>query len=151
MRWCRRRQPAPLPKLESTRGPATSGGDGGHFANFVAAVRSRKQEDLNANILEGHYSSALGHLANISYRLGSEAPFNTKLPAFEGNAAALETLERTAEHLKTDVKLDLAKTDLRVGRRLTVDASSESIMGDEDAKALLTRTYRKPFTVPEVA
>ena len=144
-------KPAPLPKLDSTRGPSAGGGDGGHFGNFVAAVRSRKQEDLNANILEGHYSSALGHLANISYRLGSEAPFNTKLPAFEGNAAALETLERTAEHLKTDVQIDLAQTDLRVGRRLTVDASSESIMGDEDAKALLTRTYRKPFTVPEVA
>ena len=30
----------------------------------------------NADILEGHYSSALCHLANISYRLGEEVPFN---------------------------------------------------------------------------
>ncbi|MDB5334859.1 MAG: putative dehydrogenase [Planctomycetaceae bacterium] len=142
---------APLPKVESSRGPSEGGGDNGHFGNFIAAVRSRKQTDLNADILEGHYSSALCHLANISYRLGSEAPFTTKLPAFEGNAAALETLERTAEHLKDDVKLDLAQTDLRVGRRLTVDAGNETIMGDTDAQALLTRNYRKPFIVPDVA
>ena len=52
------------------RGP----GDG-HFGNFIAAVRSRRQEDLNADILEGHYSSALCHLANISLRLGERVPF----------------------------------------------------------------------------
>src|ERR1700722_18608174 len=44
-------------------------GGGDHFANFLAAVRSRKAEDLNADILEGHLSSALCHLGNISYRL----------------------------------------------------------------------------------
>ena len=47
------------------RGPG-----GGHFQNFIAAVRSRQQSDLNADILEGHYSSTLCHLANMSYRLG---------------------------------------------------------------------------------
>lgn len=138
---------APLPKVESTRGP----GDGDHFANFIAAVRSRKQEDLNADILEGHYSSALCHLANISYRLGTDQPFETKLPAFDGNSAALETLERTAEYLKNDIKIDLAQTQLRVGRRLTVDPKAETIMGDADAQELLTRHYRKPFAVPDVA
>src|SRR5579883_33814 len=45
-----------------------SGGDD-HFGNFIKAVRSRKVEDLNADILEGHLSSALCHLANVSYRL----------------------------------------------------------------------------------
>ncbi len=47
-------------------------GGGDHFANFITAVRSRKIEDLNADILEGHLSSALCHLGNISYRLGSQ-------------------------------------------------------------------------------
>ena len=46
----------------------TGGGD--HYGNFLKAVRSRKHEDLNADILEGHLSSALCHLGNISYRLG---------------------------------------------------------------------------------
>ena len=44
-----------------------------HFANFIKAVRSRRREDQNADILEGHLSSALCHTGNISYRLGQEA------------------------------------------------------------------------------
>ena len=47
--------------------------EGGHFGNFIKAVRSRKKEDLKADILEGHLSSALCHTGNISYRLGHEA------------------------------------------------------------------------------
>ena len=43
------------------------------LGNFIAAVRSRKTEDLNADILEGHQSTALCHIANISYRLGRTA------------------------------------------------------------------------------
>src|ERR1700684_1615632 len=39
-----------------------------HFENFIKAVRSRKESDLNAPIREGHLSSALCHTANISYR-----------------------------------------------------------------------------------
>ncbi len=60
---------ASLVKVEVERGPGH-----GHFENFIAAVRSRKVDDLNADILEGHYSAALCHLANISYRLGHEVP-----------------------------------------------------------------------------
>ena len=41
-----------------------------HFANFIGAVRSGNREDLAADILEGHQSSALCHLGNISHRLG---------------------------------------------------------------------------------
>src|SRR5262249_33702600 len=41
-----------------------------HFANFLQAVRSRKREDLKADILEGHQSTALCHIGNISWRLG---------------------------------------------------------------------------------
>ena len=57
---------ASVVKLNTERGPGN-----GHFGNFIAAVRSRKVEDLNADILEGHYSAALCHLANISYRTGN--------------------------------------------------------------------------------
>jgi predicted dehydrogenase len=37
----------------------------------------------------------------------------------------------------------------RVGRRLTFDASTETIGGDAAANQLLRRTYRTPFVVPE--
>jgi predicted dehydrogenase len=43
---------------------------GPHITNFLAAVRSRKVEDLHADIDVGRKSADLCHLANISYRLG---------------------------------------------------------------------------------
>ncbi len=45
-------------------------GGGGHYANFIAAARSRNKADLTCDIYEGFMSSALPLLANISYRLG---------------------------------------------------------------------------------
>jgi predicted dehydrogenase len=126
------------------RGP----GDG-NFANFIAAVRSRKQEDLNADILEGHYSSALCHLANISYRLGELVPFNPKTKAFGDNKEAYETLARMEQHLSGTNGLKLDGMKYRLGRKLTIDSKTETIVGDAEASALLTRNYRVPFVVPE--
>ncbi len=54
---------------DRTPGPRGHSGDD-HFANFIKCVRSRKKEELNAPIEEGHISCALVHLANASYRLG---------------------------------------------------------------------------------
>jgi predicted dehydrogenase len=47
-----------------------------HFANFIDCVRSRKKEELNAPIEEGHISCTLVHLANVSYRLGRTLNFD---------------------------------------------------------------------------
>ncbi len=49
---------------------------GNNWANFLDCVRSRKKENLNAPIEEGHISCALVHLANASYRLGRTIHFN---------------------------------------------------------------------------
>ena len=53
-----------------------------------AAARS---EDLNADAEVGHYSSALCHLANISYRLGEKVPFNGKTKTLGDNREVVET------------------------------------------------------------
>src|SRR3712207_8893133 len=50
---------------------------------FIQAVRSRKTEGLRADIVEGHLSSALCHLGNISYRLGTLQPFRKPVKAFD--------------------------------------------------------------------
>jgi predicted dehydrogenase len=126
------------------RGPGNS-----HFGNFIAAVRSRKQDELNADILEGHYSAALCHLANMSYRLGEKVPFNPKTKAFGDNKEAYETLARMEQHLARTNGLKLDGMRYMLGRKLTVDAKTESIAGDPQANAMLTRNYRAPFTVPE--
>ncbi|MBM3802459.1 MAG: Gfo/Idh/MocA family oxidoreductase [Acidimicrobiia bacterium] len=68
--------------------------DGDHFANFIQAVRSRKPEMLNADIEEGHRSSALAHLANLSYRLGRTLVFDPQSETFPGDAEANAHLGR---------------------------------------------------------
>ncbi|MBI3464858.1 MAG: Gfo/Idh/MocA family oxidoreductase [Planctomycetes bacterium] len=137
-------KPAPLPEVAVKRGPGN-----GHFGNFIEAVRSRNMADLNADILEGHYSSALCHLANISYRLGQEVPFNTRSKEFSDNPAASETFARMEEHLAKENKLKLADTKYRLGRVLKFDAPGEKFVDDSQANAMLTRNYRAPFVVPD--
>jgi predicted dehydrogenase len=138
----------PLPQIDppARRGP----GGSNHFANFVAAIRSGRREDLNADILEGHYSSALCHLANVSYRLGRQEDLQPRPEPFGQNAQAMEALSRMEEHLSNGPNsLRLAELNLQVGVRLEVDAATESIRNNEAASRLLTRQYRAPFTVPD--
>ncbi|MFZ4629260.1 MAG: Gfo/Idh/MocA family protein [Blastocatellia bacterium] len=85
--------------------PGPSRREGGStWVNFIQAVRSRKREDLVADIEEGHLSSAAMHLANISYL---------------------------------------------TGRSIDFDPVKEQIRNDAAANAMLRRTYRAPFVVPE--
>ena len=137
-----------IPQQNATRGP----GGNDHFANFIAAVRSRRIADLNATIEEGHYSSALCHLANISYQLGTQAAFAPRTRAFGDNRDAIETLERMEAHLSgAPHNLRLADIQLKVGPRLTLDARTETFTGEGVAAAnrLLTREYREGFVVPD--
>ena len=74
------------------------------WKNFIDCVRSRKREDLDNDILEGHMSAALGHLGVISYR---------------------------------------------TGRKLVFNPETEKFVHDKPADKLLTRTYRKPYVLPD--
>lgn len=128
-------------------------GEGDHFGNFLKAVRSRKIKDLNADIEEGHLSSALCHLGNISYRLGEEvsvADAVDKLASVKTTDNAKETFERTTAHLK-DNKVDLNAIKMGLGRILTIDPKNEVFTGSDvdAANAMLTREYRAPFVVPD--
>jgi hypothetical protein len=78
---------------KESEGPGGSG-DGDHFGNFIQAVQERKPETLNAEILEGHLSSALCHLANVSYRLGRAVTFDPKTETFGNDQAANALLTR---------------------------------------------------------
>jgi predicted dehydrogenase len=68
--------------------------EGGHFGNFVAAIRQNDAKILTCDALEGHYSSALPHLANISYRVGEPLVFNGRTETFENNKKADKLLTR---------------------------------------------------------
>jgi predicted dehydrogenase len=140
--------------------------DGGenHFANFIKAVRSRNESDLNAPIREGHLSSALCHTANISHRLGSHASADAIREQLKGPASdqtsepdatrekiksdpeSLQTFERMAEHLAAN-NVDLNKTQATLGVVLKMNPGNEQFIQEKDANHLLAVAPRKSFTI----
>lgn len=126
------------------------GGGGGHQPNFIKAVRSRKVSDLNADILEGHLSSALCHMGNVSYRVGRERSCGEITGAIKGNKELTDSFERFKEHLENN-EIDIKKTPVVLGASLQFDPDKERFRGEfsDRANELVSRNYRKPFVVPE--
>ncbi|MHC4629434.1 MAG: Gfo/Idh/MocA family protein [Planctomycetota bacterium] len=130
-------------------------GDGGsgHHANFIEAVRQRKSEVLNAPIRQGHISSAVCHLGNLSFRLGADAGRREILEKIGDLKLASETFERIEKHLVAN-EVDLSETAMKLGPWLTIDRQSDAITHCdgkkagptiEKAKELERGFYRKPF------
>jgi predicted dehydrogenase len=138
----------PAPKDGSDPGAPDNSGQESHFANFIRAVRSRKPSDLNAEILEGHLSSALCHTGNISYRLGKKMAPGAIREKIKGNKEALDSFERMAEHLQAN-DVNIANEQLALGEFLQMDPKTERFIGNANADKLLTREYRAPFVVPQ--
>jgi predicted dehydrogenase len=125
-------------------------GGGDHFQNFLAAVRSRNQADLTADILEGHLSSALCHMGNISYRLGQPTEvgqIREKLKDLKVNDDVAETLDRTLAHLNAN-GVDSSKSLFGFGPYLQFDPARETFRDNDQANTMLTREYRAPYVVP---
>jgi len=126
------------------------GGGGSHYQNFIDAVRSRKTEDLNADIEKGHISSALCHMGNISYRVGRQKSPEEIKETINGNKEMMDSYKRFQEHLWANW-VDLSVTNATVGPMLTMDPKTEKFTGDwsELANMYVKRNYREPFVVPE--
>lgn len=125
----------------------SEGGDD-HFANFIEAVRANDPGVLEGGILEGHLSSALCHLGNASYRVGARRSADAIRRELGANQLAREGVDRLDEHLRSN-GLDIKGDVLTFGPYLEVDLEAERFRHDELANALLTRSYRAPFIVPE--
>jgi predicted dehydrogenase len=123
---------------------------GGTFGSFIRAVRSRKPEDNNADAEVAHYSAALCHLANISYRLGQQVPYDRAAAALGDNKQVVAAFDNIRDNLKA-IGLKLEETDYTLGRTLAFDPAAEKFTGAgaDEANPLLTRPYRAPFVVPE--
>jgi len=132
-------------------------GDGGrdHAANFIEAVRQCKPEILNAPIQQGHISSAVCHLGNLSFRLGADANKEDILAKIGERQLARETFARLEKHLRAN-EVDMAKNPMKLGPWLTLDQDSDTIThcdgrADSDtlkrARQLARGSYRKPFTL----
>jgi hypothetical protein len=65
-----------------------------HYQNFVDAIRANDPKLLNCDALEGHLTSTLPHLGNISYRVGRELVFDGSREKFVNDKDADRLLTR---------------------------------------------------------
>ncbi len=65
-----------------------------NWKNFIDCVRSRKVEDLDCDIAEGHLSASIGHLGVISYRTGRKLEFDPEKEKFINDTEADKLLTR---------------------------------------------------------
>jgi hypothetical protein len=126
----------------------SGGTDQLHFANFVAGVRSRNPADLNLDVEEGHISSAMAHLGNVSWMLGSPVPADTRPSLAASDEHVRETLASLEAHLEENA-VDVKVTPFALGRELVIDPQTERST-DAEANALFGREYRKGFELPRV-
>ena len=120
---------------------------GNIFENFIHAVRSRNRRQQHADILEGHYSSALCHLGNISYRLGWDYPFNHQTTALGESEVITDSLRMVLDNSRA-LGLDPLKSTYQLGPKLQLNPQTEKFIGNTPADLLLSRFYREPFVVP---
>ncbi len=81
-------------KAQAAKLDRRGGGADPHFDNFIEGVRSRRVEDLHADILEGHLSTAMCHLSNIAFRTGRTLTFDSATEQFLGDDEANAYLTR---------------------------------------------------------
>lgn len=121
---------------------------GSHHGNWIAAIRSRNNKDLHAEILEGVLSAGLVHTGNISYRLGAQKSSGEIKEALQSNKYLSEAFDRMAGHLEAN-GVDCAKDAVQLGLPLKFDAEKERFVDNDQANQLVSRKYRQPFVVPE--
>lgn len=136
--------------VEKITGPSED-----HVANFIKAVRSRDVNDLNAPIHEGHVSTAVVHVGNISQMLARPASpeeITRRLKSLDVHGDPVSTYDGIREHLKeNDFDLEQRRVTfppLELGPWLAIDSDNEVFLDSPEANALLTRDYREPFVVP---
>ncbi|MBA7483107.1 Inositol 2-dehydrogenase/D-chiro-inositol 3-dehydrogenase [subsurface metagenome] len=128
----------------------TFSGGGDHFVNFIEAVRSGRREDLNADVLEGHISTAVSHTGNISYRLGVKASRKEMHARVRDIPIFTDMFDRLLEHLAAhEINID-ART-VTLGPWLKIDRENECFRNNEQANRLVRGFYREPYVVPDLS
>ena len=126
----------------------TFGGGEDHFENFIRAVRSGRHEDLSADIAEGHRSTAVTHLGNISYRMGELAAQGEIREQIAGTPLLVEMFDRFVEHLRAH-EIDVDAPTITLGQWLDVDTAEECFQNHDQANALVAGVYRAPYLLPD--
>jgi hypothetical protein len=123
-----------------------------HLSNFVAAVRSRKANNLAAEALQGHLSTACCHMANVSHRLGKQSTPDVIGDTIRGSREFSDAFDRCREYLREN-GVNLESTPATLGPWVTFDPKRERFVNgfEDEANALSQREYRRPYVVPKLA
>lgn len=122
---------------------------GNHYENFAEAVKERDPGKLNAQIAEGHISSALCHTGGVSHQVGTKCTLDDIKQAIDGDELFVESFNRLVEHLQAN-EVNLDGESLTLGKILEFDVQSETVTNDEAANKLMSREYRSEFDVEGV-
>lgn len=121
-------------------------GGGNHFQDFLNAIRAGDPSAVNAPAREGHLSSALCHLGNVSYQLGAPLELGEALAPFPAEwGAGREAALRMRSHLVGNA---ISPRDpVLIGPVLQFDPKAERFVdaASERANALIARDYRTPY------
>lgn len=126
-------------------------GGGNHLPNFVEAVRNNRPDKAACPPEDGHLSSALCHLGNISHRIGQAVTPQEAVEQVNGNAPVAEAWKRCCENLTIN-EVDMAQKRAVLGAALRFDGNTEKFTGAfaDTANALLKRQNKSDWTVPEI-
>ena len=112
------------------------GGSEWHFRNFLHAVRRRSCRELNADIEEGHVTSALGASGQHLVSVGTPDVICQRHSATHRTPLAATCwpmrLDRMQLHLREN-GVDTHTASLRLGARLTCDPATETILNHAPA------------------
>ncbi len=131
-------------------------GEGGnkHHINFIDAMRARNSDMLNADILEGHLSTTLCHLGNISHLSGEVQTSSHVKDRVKDIPILAESFERFTNHLVAN-DIQLEEKNITYGAPLTIsqdtlDIAATGVNTKALANSLKSHSYRIPFEVPEM-
>ena len=122
-------------------------GGADHYANFIDAVRARNPKILNADILEGHLSSALCHTGNVSYRLGEKVNAGALKERLKDSPGLEDAVTRMTAHLTAN-GVNFDQTPITLGAYLRMDPEEERFERNRAANHQLAAEGRKGFEVP---
>jgi predicted dehydrogenase len=124
---------------------------GYHIQNFLSAVAANDPSKLNADIAEGHLSSALCHLGGISHQLGNQVSAGEIAEQIKANELLSTSFDRMASHLRANgVNIDRDSDALTLGPWLELDPATEEFAGNAAATELRSRKQREPYAIPDL-
>lgn len=117
-----------------------------HYQNFIDSILYGVDKKLAGDLYEGHVSSGLCHLGNISYRLGSmvdDLSISRRVSQLEPPQMIKDLLKRVRSNLRANGD----DRPLILGDLLQIEKSNGHIRNHPQASELMSKKYRYGFEI----